>query len=624
MTLTPFLERIRQSQPLLGDGAMGTMLHLHGAEMGACFDALNLSQPQMVAAVHRAYIEAGADVIETNTFGANRYKLAKHGLETRVGEINWAAAQLARKVIAASFREDVYLAGSVGPLGVRLKPFGRIKAEEARAAFHEQISGLAQGGVDLIILETFSDRMELLEALAAAREAAPKLPVVAQMTFGGDDRTLLGDLPAQVVRDLAKAGADVIGVNCGGGPEQLSRLLGLMRQAAPEAIISAMPNAGYPQNVGGRVMYPATTDYFADYALTFKALGAKLIGGCCGTTPEHIAAMRGALDNPALPLPEIQVLDPVGDESALVPERPTELARKLAAGRFVVTVEMHPPRSFVPAKLLAAARLLQEAGADVLDVADSPTARMRMSPWAVCHFLQTQLHIETILHFPTRGRNLLRVQGDLLAAHALGLRNLFVVMGDPTRIGDYPEAMDNYDVAPSSLIGVVKHKMNSGVDQAGNSIGQPTSFTVGCALNMFADDLDKEINTLLKKLENGADFALGQAVFDVRGIEQFHARYREITGSDFNLPVLMGLMPLYSLKHAQFLHNEIPGITIPDGIMKRIEDAGETAPEAGVRIAQELLREMKSLVAGAYIIPAFGHYELAAEVIDALAVVGRV
>lgn len=619
MTLTPFLDRIRQSQPLLGDGAMGTLLHQHGTEIGACFDALNLTHPQQVAAVHRAYIEAGADVIETNTFGANRYKLAKHGLETRVGEINWAAAQLARKVIAASFREDVYLAGSVGPLGVRLKPFGRIKAEDARAAFHEQIAGLAQGGVDLIILETFSDRMELLEALAAAQEAAPKLPVVAQMTFGGDDRTLLGDLPAQVARDLVKAGADVIGVNCGGGPEQLSRILGLMRQAVPEAIISAMPNAGYPQSIGGRVMYPATTDYFADYALTFKALGAKLIGGCCGTTPEHIAAMRGALDNPALPLPEIHVLDPVGDESAMVPERPTELARKLAAGRFVVTVEMHPPRSFVPAKLLAAARLLQEAGADVLDVADSPTARMRMSPWAVCHFLQTQLHIETILHFPTRGRNLLRVQGDLLAAHALGLRNLFVVMGDPTRIGDYPEAMDNYDVAPSSLIGVVKHKMNSGVDQAGNSIGQPTSFTVGCALNMFADDLDKEINTLLKKLENGADFALGQAVFDVRGIEKFHARYRQITGADFNLPVLMGLMPLYSLKHAQFLHNEIPGITIPDPIMKRIEDAGETAPEAGVQIAQELLRDMRGLVAGAYIIPAFGHYELAAEVIDTVA-----
>jgi homocysteine S-methyltransferase len=618
MTLISFLDRIRQPEPLLGDGAMGTLLHQHGVEIGACFDALNLTQPQAVAAVHRAYIEAGADVIETNTFGANRYKLAKHGLDTRVGEINWAAAQLARKVIAASFREHVYLAGSVGPLGVRLKPFGRIKPEEARAAFHEQITGLAQGGVDLIILETFSDRLELLEALAAAREAAPHLPVIAQMTFGGDDRTLLGDLPAQVARELIQAGADVVGVNCGGGPEQISRVVGLMRQAAPEAIVSAMPNAGYPENVGGRVMYPATTDYFADYALTFKALGARLIGGCCGTTPEHIAAMRAALDNPALPLPEVQILDPVGDESALVPERPTELARKLGAGRFVVTVEMHPPRSFVPAKLLAAARLLQEAGADVLDVADSPTARMRMSPWAVCHFLQSQLHIETILHFPTRGRNLLRVQGDLLAAHALGLRNLFVVMGDPTRIGDYPEAMDNYDVAPSSLIGVVKHKMNCGVDQAGNSIGQPTSFTVGCALNMFADDLDKEINTLLKKLENGADFALGQAVFDMRGIEKFHARYREITGKDFTLPVLMGLMPLYSLKHAQFLHNEIPGITIPDSIMKRIEEAGETAPEAGVQIAQELLRDMRGLVAGAYIIPAFGHYELAAEVIDAV------
>jgi homocysteine S-methyltransferase len=599
---------------------MGTMLHYNGAPLSECFDELNITHPEQVARVHREYLEAGAEMIETNTFGANRYKLSKHGLESRVAEINRAAVRLARRVIDASFREEVYLAGSVGPLGVRLKPFGRIAVEDARAAFREQISALAAAGVDVIQLETFSDRFEILEALAAAREVDPHLPVIAHMTFSQDDRTLLGDLPSQIARDLHQAGADVIGVNCGGGPEQLSHILQAMRQAVPTATVSAMPNAGFPESVGERMMYPATEEYFADYALTFKAIGASIIGGCCGTTPAHIASMRRALDNPSLPLPDIQVLDYAHEESLFVPERPTDLARKLASGRFVITVEMSPPRSFVPQKLLASAQLLQEAGADMVDVADSPTARMRMSPWAVCHFLQSRLHMETVLHFPTRGRNLLRVQGDLLAAHALGLRNLFVVMGDPTKIGDYPEAMDNYDVAPSALIGIVKQKLNAGVDQAGNSIGQPTSFTVGCALNMFAADLDREIQTTVKKIEQGADFALGQAVFEPQRIEHFHRRYRELTGSDFRLPVLMGLMPLYSLKHAQFLHNEIPGITIPDSIMQRIDQAGEQAAQEGVLIARELLRDMKGLVQGAYVIPAFGRYELAAEVIDAVAV----
>jgi methionine synthase I (cobalamin-dependent)/5,10-methylenetetrahydrofolate reductase len=615
-----FLERLANGSPLLGDGAMGTMLHQRGGSITMCFDELNCSHPEYVSAVHQTYIQAGSELIETNTFGANRYKLAKHGLEDQVAAINRAGVEIAKSVIQNAGRDDVYIAGSVGPLGVRIKPYGRVKPEEARAAYSEQIRALAEAGADVILLETFSDRIELLEALAAAREAAPGVPVICHMTFASDDRTLLGDLPSQVARDLRKAGADVIGVNCGGGPEQLSHILQQMRQAVPDATLSAMPNAGFPESVNGRVMYPATEEYFAEAALTFKAIGARIIGGCCGTTPEHIRAMRAALDNPALPLPEIHFVDVGGDEATLVPERPTELARKLAVGKFVTTVEMKPPRSFVPQKLLASARLLQEAGADMVNVADSPTAKMRMSPWAVCHFLQTQQEMETVLHFPTRGRNLLRVQGDLLAAHALGLRNLFVVMGDPTKIGDYPEAMDNYDVAPSGLIGIIKHKMNQGVDQAGNSIGQPTTFTVGCALNMFAANIDQEIATLRKKIENGADFALGQAVFEPHRIEIFLKRYEEIVGEPLKLPVLMGLMPLYNLKHALFLDNEIPGISIPQAILKRIEDAGEDAAAEGVRIAQELLRSIRGLVQGAYIIPAFGHYELAAEVIDALAV----
>jgi len=619
MTQLSFRERLQQANPILGDGAMGTLLHQHGVPISTCFDELNLTHPEQVERIHREYLEAGAELIETNTFGANHYKLSKHGLESKVAEINRAGVELAKRVIAASGKE-AYLAGSVGPLGGRMKPMGRIKPEEAREAFAEQIKALAEAGADVILMETFSDQKELLEALAAARQVAPDLPVICHMTYGADDRTLLGDLPAQVARQLYDADADVIGVNCGGGPQQLARILQAMRQAVPEAIVSAMPNAGFPQSVGERTMYPATEEYFAEYALTFKAIGAKLIGGCCGTTPAHISAMRKALDNPALPLPQIQVYEPHFDDSLAVPERPTELARKLAEGKFVITVEMAPLRSFVPQKLLAAAQLLQEAGADIVDVADSPTARMRMSPWALCHFIQTRVHMETVLHFPTRGRNMLRVQGDLLAAHAMGLRNLFVVMGDPTKIGDYPEAMDTFDVAPSALIGIIKHKMNTGTDQAGNSIGQPTSFTVGCALNMFASDLDHEIKTLIKKLENGADFALGQAVFEPQRIEVFHKRYREITGEDLKLPVLMGLMPMYSLKHARFLHNEIPGISIPDALMERMDKAGENAAREGVKIAQELLHDMRGMVQGAYIIPAFGKYELVADVIDSVVI----
>ncbi len=619
MTKLNFRERLQQANPILSDGAMGTLLHQRGVPISTCFDELNLTHPGQVARIHRDYLEAGAELIETNTFGANRYKLAKHGLENQVVEINRAGVEIAKRAISESGRE-AYLAGSVGPLGMRLKPFGRIKPEEAREAFREQIKALAEAGVDVILMETFSDPAELLEALGAAREVAPELPTICHMTYGQDARTLMGDSPGEVAKRLYEAGADVVGVNCGGGPNQLSRILQAIRKAVPEATLSAMPNAGFPQSVGERMMYPATEGYFADYALTFKAIGAKVIGGCCGTTPAHITAMRKVLDNPALPLPHIQVQETLRDDAMTVPEQPTELARKLAEGRFVITVEMAPLRSFVPQKLLAAAQLLKEAGADMVDVADSPTARMRMSPWALCHFIQTRVQMETVLHFPTRGRNLLRVQGDLLAAHAMGLRNLFVVMGDPTKIGDYPEAMDTFDVAPSALIGIIKHKMNTGTDQAGNSIGHPTSFTVGCALNMFADDLDREIKTTIKKLESGADFALGQAVFEPNRIEVFHKRFREIAGEDFKLPVLMGLMPLYSPKHARFLHNEIPGVSIPDSIMERMDKAGENSASEGVKIAQELLRDIRGMVQGAYIIPAFGKYELVADVIDSIAI----
>jgi homocysteine S-methyltransferase len=623
-----FLHRLHDQRPLLADGAMGTQLHGRGLPIDACFDQLNLTRPELIMSIHRDYIAAGADLIETNTFGANRVKLAEHGLDEQVAAINRAGVLLARGGIASAETErPIYIAGSVGPLGVGVQPFGRLRFEEARAHYAEQIAALTlnadgQGGVDVLIFETFTDIDELQLAIQTAREVAPGTPVIAQLTFAADDRTLTGYLPGRAAKTLLDAGADAIGVNCGAGPAQISRVLTAMHAAAPSAILSGMPNAGFPETIGGRMMYPASVEYFADYAHTFLAAGAHIIGGCCGTTPAHIAAMRAALDSPPTNgRARISVIShPEADETEIA-SHGSEFAAKLSAGRFVISVEMNPPRSHNLERTLDAAEKLREAGADVLNIADSPTARMRISPWAVCQLLETRLGMETILHFPTRGRNLLRIQGDLLGAHALGIRNLFVCMGDPTRIGDYPDAMDNYDIVPSGLIRLVAQRMNAGVDQAGNPIGGATAFTVGCALNMGAADADKEIDVLLKKIDAGADFALGQPVFEPRMAEHFLRRYEQIAGTALTLPVLMGVMPLHSLRHAQFLHNEIPGISIPDSLMKRIADAGEDAPEEGIAIAQELMTDLRGMVQGAYIIPSFGKYDLAARLIRSMAMV---
>lgn len=618
MTKTPFRERLDQG-PILVDGAMGTMLHLQeNLPIETCFDLLNLTDPAVVAEVHRRYIEAGAEIIETNTFSANIYKLAACNMEDQCAEVNQAGVELARRVVDSSFRENVYIAGSVGPLGVRLAPFGRTTPEEAFNAFKVQTGALIRTGADLLIFETFSDLREIEEAIRAARAVDPDIPVIAQMTFTRDDRTVLGDTPAQVAHALRATGADVIGVNCSGGPAQLLRITQLMRKAEPDARLSVLPNAGWPEMAGGRVMYPATPDYFGDYALAFMDAGACVVGGCCGTTPEHIQAMRAALDAPDRAHPTlVSVSELAENDIRETPEQPTQLARKLAAGQFVVTVEMPPPRSFTAQKIIASAELLREAGVDFINVSDSPMSRMRMSPWAVCHLIQDRVGLETVLHFPTRGRNLLRVQGDLLAAHALKVRNIFVVMGDPTHIGDYPDSFDTHDIVPSSLIKLIKHNLNAGTDQAGNSIGQPTSFLVGCALNLNARDLDREVRLLRKKIDNGADFALTQPIFDPAILERFQAAYAAQYGP-LALPVLVGILPLYGMRHAAFLHNEVPGIDIPDHIRQRIADAGDDSPQEGVRIARELLLSINSAAQGTYLMPAFGRYDLAASVVDAL------
>jgi methionine synthase I (cobalamin-dependent)/5,10-methylenetetrahydrofolate reductase len=629
VTHPSFLDRLARG-PILCDGAMGTQLYARGAAFESCFEALNLARPELVSDIHRAYLAAGAEIIETNTFGANRYKLAEHNLADQVVEINSAGVRLARQAVESAGR-TAFVAASVGPLGVRLAPTGPLDAKEAFDAFHEQMTALCEAGADVLILETFGDLIEIQTAIRAARSLCD-LPIIAQMTFTVDGRTPLGHAPDVVARALAELGVTVIGANCSVGPSRILPVIEAMRAAleSPDLTglqnlsglkpyLSAQPNAGWPESASGRIMYPATPEYLGDYARRFVMAGATIVGGCCGTTPDHIRAMRLTLN--ALMLapggarpPRISVVAPrPPDEKPLAPEPPTELAHRLETGQFVVSIEMSPPNGFDVGGVLSNALMLKQEGADVVNIADSPRARMRMSPWAVAHLVQTEVGIESVLHFPTRGRNLLRIQGDLLAAHALHVRNLFVVMGDPPSIGDYPEATDNYDVVPSGLVKLIKHNFNRGLDGAGASIGRPCSFTVGAALDLGTQDVAREIKTLRKKVEAGADFALTQPVFDPAIAREFLMRYTELYGP-LKLPVLVGILPLASSRHAEFLHNEVPGITLTDAVRDRMRLAGVQGRREGIQIAQEILMQVKEFAAGVYLMPAFGRFDTAAEV----------
>nr|WP_290665161.1 bifunctional homocysteine S-methyltransferase/methylenetetrahydrofolate reductase [Ardenticatena sp.] len=610
----PFLVRLAQG-PLLTDGAMGTQLYSRGYSFKQGFDSANIERPQVVRDIHEAYLLAGADVLETNTFGANRLKLAEHGLHDRVAEINRAAVQIAHAAREA-LRQPAFILGAVGPLGRMLAPLGSLAPQEARAIFREQIQALVEAGVDGIILETFSSLAEIQEALRAAKEVAPDIPVVAQMTFGRDGVTKLGHAPADVAAALLANGADVVGANCGIGPRSVLAAIRAMQAEYPHVTYSAIPNAGWPEQLDGRILYPATPEYFANFAREAADMGVRLIGGCCGTTPDHIRAMRAALDSwqAGEPLPARQ-REPVAlhvRDIATHPA-PTALARAFVEGHFVTTVELEPPRGVDLTNLLNTAAMLKGAGATVLNVADSPLARMRMSPWAVASLIQSRVGIETVLHFPTRGRNLLRVQGDLLAAHALGVRNVFVVMGDPTAIGDYPDATDSYDIVPTGLMKLIKEGFNQGRDFGGNHLGASTHFLVGCALNFGATNLDREVKLLRKKIASGADFCLTMPFYD----PDVPRRFIEAYGGPIEIPVLMGILPLYNERHAAFLHNEVPGITIPEQVRERMARA-DNKPQEGVRIALELIDAVRDLVDGIYIMPPFRKYEIAAQIIRAV------
>jgi homocysteine S-methyltransferase len=613
-----FLDKLRRG-PVLCDGAMGTEIFARGIPFERCFDELNLSQPDTVLDIHRRYVEAGAEILESNTFGANYFRLVEHNFHTQVTEINQAGVRLAR-LAADESRRKVYVAGSVGPLGVRLAPLGRVQVAQARQAFLAQVQALRDAGIDLFVLETFSDLNEIREAILAVKEVAPDAPIVAMMTFAEDGRTPLGDSPDRVARVLADLRVDVIGANCSVGPARLLPVVKLMSHYADDTPIGVMPNAGWPQRAGARIVYPATPDYFADYARRFLQAGATFVGGCCGTTPKHIRAMRAALDDalvhqiearPRLAVTQAAAVEPVGLEDL---HPPTRLEQKLARGEFVVAVEIDPPKGHNPARILEAARELGHIGVDVINVADIPMARMRMSAWALAHLIQREADLETVLHFPTRGRNLLRVQGDLLAAHALGVRNLFVTMGDPPAIGDYPEAGDHQDIVPTGLLRMIKANFNAGRDHAGHSIGGPTGFFVGAALNFGAADLEREVRLLRKKINCGADFVLTQPVFDAAAARGFLDRYHDLFGA-IPIPLIVGVLPPANRRNAEFLRNEVPGIHLPDWVLTRMRGAADDRRE-GIRIAQQALEELQPLVQGVYVMPMLGRYDSAAEVIE--------
>jgi methionine synthase / methylenetetrahydrofolate reductase(NADPH) len=601
--------------PLLADGGMGTSLIARGAPVSACFEALNVEDAAGVEEVHRGFLNAGASLILTNTFGANRFRLAAHGLADRVAALNRAGVSIAREAGAQ------IVGGSMGPLGIRLAPYGRVAVDEAFAAYAEQAAALAEAGADLLVIETQTDLREVEQAIGAARRVSPGTAILASATFTRDDRTLLGETPAQVAVRLAELGADAIGVNCGEGPAQVLRVIGAMRPYAGGRTLMARPNAGGPTEIGGRFVYPATPAYVAEHALACVAEGASIVGGCCGTGPEHTAAIAGALESGPRPRVDVAHMPGAIDEPTALPATtaaPTTLAARLADGAFVIAVETEPPRSFNAAPLVAAAGTLRDAGADVIDVSDSPMAKMRMSAWAACRLVEEQVGVETVLHFPTRGRNLLRLQGDLLGAHALGIRNLFVCVGDPVSIGEYPHGSNNLDVTATGLLALISDELNRGRDRSGSSIGEPTSFFVGAAVAPASPDLDRECRLLKKKVDAGARFLLSQPVYDAAELARLRDTYERVVGERLAVPVLAGVLPLVTARHAAFLHNEVPGIVIPEAARARLSAAGEGAARVGVAMAIDLVRDLRAAgAAGVYVMPQFGRYDLAAEVVEA-------
>jgi homocysteine S-methyltransferase len=612
--MTQFAD-IFANRPVLADGAMGTVLYARGVFINRCYDELNLSDPGLILSIHEEYLQAGAEIIETNTFGANRFRLARYGLAGNVAQINAAGVRLARQAvehISEKLAGQAWVAGSMGPLGVRLEPLGKTGLDEARAAFAEQIAALAEAGVDLIIIETMPALNEAREALAAAREIAPDLPVLVMVTVDEESNCLDGSSSAQAAALLTEWGAGAIGVNCSTGPATVLTAIEAMR-AATALPLAAMPNAGLPRAVEGRNIYLCSPEYMAEFARNAIAAGVQFVGGCCGTTPNHIRAIRSAMraiDAQA----RVQVTAAPPALSTETPPKPlgerSHIGSLIAGGSFVTLVEIVPPRGISGANEIEGARKLAQLGVHAINVPDSPRASARMSAQSLCIQIQQHAGIETILHYTCRDRNLLSIQSDLLGASSLGLHNILCLTGDPPKLGNYPDATAVFDVDSIGLVNIV-HRLNRGLDIGANAIGASTNFTIGVAANPGVPDIEHELRRFFYKVEAGAEYAITQPVFDLRLLESFLKR---IEGH--RIPVIAGIWPLTSLRNAEFMKNDLR-VSMPEEIMLRMAQTGspDAARREGIRIAQEMLAAVRPLVQGVQVSAPFGRYAAAAEVI---------
>jgi methionine synthase / methylenetetrahydrofolate reductase(NADPH) len=587
-------ERLRENEVIVFDGGVGTYLYEKGVFINTCYDELNLTNPDIVTEVHREYVTAGADVIETNTFGANRFRLAAHGLEKKAYEIAKRGAQLAKAVAG----DETLVAGSVGPLGVLIEPLGKVSFEEAREAFREQVKGLLDGGADMIILETFVLVPELLQAIRAVKEVNPDTPIMAQVTINDDGNLLSGATLESFVKAVGDSGVDTIGLNCSVGPKSMLEALETLKTLTPLPI-SVQPNAGLPQSIGGRNIYMTSPEYMAEYAKRFIQTGATIVGGCCGTNPAHIRAIRRAVRA----LRPVKRMDVSGTELAVVaPEavhvyEPTEksrLATRLAKKQFVTLVELVSPKGVSPAKEVAKARRLHHFGIDAINIPDGPRASARMSALVLSAIIQREVGIEAVLHFACRDRNVIGMQSDLLGAWALGVRNVLAVTGDPPKLGSYPNATAVFDVDAIGLTNVM-NRLNHGLDLAGNPIGEPTGFSIGVGANPGAINMDEELRRLDWKIEAGAEYIITQPVFDLRILERFMKRIAHI-----KQPLLCGIWPLVSYRNAEFMNNEVPGASVPPEIMDRMRrtTTKEEGFAEGVAIARDTFEQVRGEVAG--------------------------
>jgi homocysteine S-methyltransferase len=610
-------------RPVLADGAMGTVLNARGMVINRCYDELNLSEPSLILGVHEEYLQAGAEILETNTFGANRFRLTRHGLGAKVEEINTAGVRLARQAVERLKERqagEAWVAGAVGPLGVRLEPLGKTGLDEARAAFAEQIGVLAKSGVDMLIVETMPALNEAREALEAAKAVAPELPVLVMVTVDDESECLDGTSAAQAAAWLTEWGAGAVGVNCSTGPATVLTAIEQMR-AATALPLAAMPNAGMPRAVEGRNIYLCSPEYMASFARKAIAAGVQIVGGCCGTTPNHIRAMRQAvraIDEQAHVAGK-DAAPAIGKETPPAPlAQRSRLGSLIAEGKFITMVEFVPPRGIDCAKEIEGAALMARLGVDAIDVYDAAQASARMSGQSLCIQIQQHTGMETILHYTCRDRNLLSIQSDLLGSSSIGLRNILCVTGDPPKQGNYPDASSVFDVDSIGLVNIAR-RLNHGLDIGSNSIGASTNFTIGVAANPGVPDLENELRRFAYKVEAGAEYVITQAVFDLRLLEEFLERIK-----DHRIPAIAGIWPLTSLRNAEYMKNDLR-VAMPEEIMLRMAqaDTPEAARAEGIKIAQEMLELVRPLVQGVQVSAPFGDYETAAEVIASALPAGK-